>query len=73
MLPWLSPPAVATFVTGLFVYFGRFLREGLVVALGWTIALAMVAPTFAVLFGIVSYSIWTGRRRLEARPAAPLS
>ena len=73
MLPWLVPLAVATFVVALFVYFGRLLREGFVIALAWTIALAAVAPPLAAVFGLVAYSIWTGRRRLEARTAAPLS
>jgi hypothetical protein len=73
MLPWLAPLAVATFVVGLFVYFGRLLREGFVIALGWTLALAAIAPPLAAVFGLVAYSIWTGRRRLEARAAAALS
>jgi fumarate reductase subunit D len=69
MLPWLVPLAIATFVVGLFVYFGRLLREGFVVALGWTIALAVIAPPLAAVFGLVAYSIWTGRRRLDTRAA----
>jgi hypothetical protein len=65
MLPWLVPLAVATFVVALFVYFGNLLREGFVIALGWTIALAIIAPSLAAVFGLVAYSIWTGRRRME--------
>ena len=68
MLPWLAPLAAATFVVGLFVYFGRQLREGLVVALGWTLGLALVAPTWGLLGGIVAYSIFTGRRRMAGEP-----
>jgi hypothetical protein len=66
MLPWLVPLAVATFAVALFVYFGRLLREGFVIALGWTIALVALAPGLAAVFGLVAYSIWTGRRRMEA-------
>ena len=73
MLPWLVPIAVATFGVALFVYFGRLLREGFVVALGWTIALVAIAPPLAAVFGLVAYSIWTGRRRLEALPVASFS
>jgi hypothetical protein len=47
--------------------------RGFVIALGWTIGLAAIAPTLAAVFGLVAYSIWNGRHRLEARAAAPLS
>ena len=73
MLPWLVPLAVATFVVALFVYFGRLLREGFVIALCWAIGLVAVAPALATVFGIVAYSIWTGRRRMNAARPSPVS
>jgi hypothetical protein len=67
MLPWLAPLAAGTFVVGLFLYFGRLVREGLVVALAWMLGVAAFAPTVAMLSAIVAYSIWTGQRRMTAR------
>jgi hypothetical protein len=71
MLAWLAPLAAATFVIGLLVYLGRFLREGLVVALGWMLGLVFVAPTWGILAGLVAYTIFTGRRRMTGAAIAP--
>jgi hypothetical protein len=69
MIPWLSPLAVATVASALFVYFGRGLRVGLIAAIGWAIGTAFVAPVRAIICGLVAYSIFTGERKL--RQAAP--
>lgn len=69
MIPWLAPLALATFVSGFFVYFGHGLRVGLVAALGWAVGTAFVAPTLAVVAGLVAYAIWTGERRMERAAA----
>ncbi len=66
MLPWLAPLAAGTFVVGLGLYFGRLVREGLVVALAWMLGIAAFAPTVAFLSAILAYSIWTGQRRMAA-------
>jgi len=66
MLSWLAPLAAATLVVALFVYFGRLLREGLVIAVGWTLGLAASAPVMSIFAALVAYSIWSGRRRMMA-------
>jgi hypothetical protein len=66
MLPWLAPLSAATFVSALFVYFGRGLRPGLAIALGWLLGTLLMAQSLAVVAGVVAYAIHTGTRRLEA-------
>jgi hypothetical protein len=70
MLPWLAPLAAATFVVAIFVYFGLLVREGLVIAIGWTLGLLVTAPVMSVFAALVAFSIWSGRRRMEAGPSA---
>jgi hypothetical protein len=68
MLVWLAPLSLATTIAGLFVYWGRGLVAGLALGLVWlALGVASMSVLVVIVAALVTYCIFTGRRRMLAR------
>ena len=67
LLVWLAPLSLATTISALFVYGGRGLIAGLALGLTWlAVGVASMSAGVVIPAGLVTYCIFTGRRRLLA-------